>query len=376
MNNLKPYKSHIPYTKHQITNEDIKSVEKILKSNFLTTGPQNNIFEENFSRFIGTKYAATCANGTAALHLLAMNVKLKSNSKSNFITSPLTFVADANCARYVGASLKFADIDPDTWNMSIDSTIKLIDKNTVAIVITHYAGLPADIHKLKKICKENDIFLIEDACHAPGAKLNNKVVGSFGDASIYSLHPAKHIAAGEGGVICSNSKSLIEEVKVLRNHGLDSWQKRKGLIYDISKMGFNLRMSDIEAGLANSQLKRIEQSLDKRQKIADRYYKNLDTNFIEMQHIDKKRTHAYHLFPILIRKPHTREGFINHMRELNIGVTIHYPLINEMSAFKKFPGKTPIAKDIGSRIVSIPMYPNLSVKEQEFVIEAVNGYFK
>ena len=198
MSNLKPYKSHIPYTKHQITNEDIKSVEKILKSNFLTTGPQNNIFKENFSRFIGTKYAATCANGTAALHLLAMNVKLTSKSKSNFITSPLTFVADANCARYVGASLKFADIDRETWNMSIDSTIELIDKNTVAIVITHYAGLPADIHKLKKICKENDIFLIEDACHAPGAKLNNKVVGSFGDASIYSLHPAKHIAAGEG----------------------------------------------------------------------------------------------------------------------------------------------------------------------------------
>lgn len=376
MSKLKPFKSHIPYTKHYITENDIKSVEKILKSNFLTTGPQNDIFEENFSNFIGSKYAATCANGTAALHLLAMNVKLKSKSKSNFITSPLTFVADANCARYVGAGVKFADIDRKTWNISVDSIFNLIDKDTVAIVVTHYAGLPADIHKLKKVSKEQGIFLIEDACHAPGAKLNNKIVGTFGDASIYSLHPAKHIAAGEGGVICSDNKSLIDEVKVLRNHGLESWQKRKGLLYDISKLGFNLRMSDIEAGLADSQLKRINQSLNKRQKIANRYIKNLDTSFIELQYVDKNRTHAYHLFPILIKEPFTREGFIAYMRGLNIGVTIHYPLINEMSAFKKFPGKTPIAKDIGSRIVSLPMYPNLSVKEQEFVIEAVNGYFK
>lgn len=374
MKKIKPFKSHIPYTKHQITESDIRSVEKILKSNFLTTGPQNEIFEKNFSNFIGSKYAATCANGTAALHLLAMNVKI--NSKSNFITSPLTFVADANCALYVGAGVKFADIDRKTWNISVDSIFNLIDKNTVAIVVTHYAGLPADIHKLKKVSKEHGIFLIEDACHAPGAKLNNKIVGTFGDASIYSLHPAKHIAAGEGGVICSDNKSLIDEVKVLRNHGLESWQKRKGLLYDISKLGFNLRMSDIEAGLADSQLKRINQSLNKRQKIANRYMKNLDTSFIEIQYVDENRTHAYHLFPILIKNPFTREGFIAYMRELNIGVTIHYPLINEMTAFKKFPGKTPIAKDVGSRIVSLPMYPNLSVSEQEFVIEAVNNYFK
>ena len=231
---MKAYKSHIPYTKHSIIDADIKAVESVLKSEFLTTGPENGVFEKKFANYIGSKYAVTCSSGTAALHLLALCVENSNNS--NFITTPLTFVADANCARYVGADVKFADIDHLTWNVSIDSILNKVDNNTKCIIVTHFAGLPADIHKLETFCKENKIFLIEDACHSPGALLNNKHTGNFGDASIFSLHPAKHVAAGEGGVITTNDDELYEKLKRLRNHGLESWQKRKGYLYDIKEV--------------------------------------------------------------------------------------------------------------------------------------------
>ena len=371
---MKPFKSHIPYTKHSISEKDIQAVTKVLKSDFLTTGPENELFERKFSEYIGTKFAVTCSSGTSALHLLALCVEDASNG--NFITTPLTFVADANCARYVGADVKFADTEISTFNVSIESIMEKIDSNTKCIVVTHYAGLPADIHKLEEYCKINNIFLIEDACHSPGAYLNSKHTGTFGDAAIFSLHPAKHVAAGEGGIITTNNESLYEKLKRLRNHGLESWQKRKGYVYDIKELGFNFRMTDSEAALASSQLDNLDKSVEKRNKIANQYLENIDLDFYNVQKITEDRSHAYHLFPVVIPQNKNRDEFMNYLRELNIGATIHYPLINKLSFYKDCNQDTPNSEYIGNKIISIPMYPTLDESEIEFVISALNNFSK
>lgn len=364
--------NHIPYTKHSISDQDISHVVKVLKSDFLTTGPEVGEFEKNFALKIGTKFAVACSSGTAALHLLAMCVE---NPKGgNFITCPLTFVADANCAKYVGAEVKFADINNSDWNISINSILEKVDINTRAIVVTHFAGLPADIDKLENFCKKKKIFLIEDACHSPGATINHQNTGTFGDAAIFSLHPAKHIAVGEGGIITTDNEQLYEKLMRLRNHGLESWQKRSGYLYDIKELGFNYRMTDSEAALGNSQLKNLDESVKKRSEIASFYYENINWKYFTHQVISDTKTHAYHLFPILAKDGQSRDNLIKYLRDFNIGATIHYPLINKMTLYKGSIDTTPVADDIGSRIVSIPMYPSLKRSEIEYVVKVLNSF--
>jgi len=365
--------NHIPYTKHSIENDDIDEVIRILKGTYLTTGPEVKVFEENFAKRIGTKYAVACSSGTAALHLLALTVD--DAKDGNFITCPLTFVADANCAKYVGAEVKFADIDLDTWNISIESIKDTVDEKTKAVVVTHFAGLPAMINEIEEFCKEKGIFLIEDACHSPGATLKEQNTGTFGDAAIFSLHPAKHIAVGEGGMITTNNENLYEKLMVLRNHGLESWQKRKGHVYDIKELGFNYRMTDSEAALGNSQIKKLEKSLEKRKSIADYYYENINWNHFNYQSLSDNSTHAYHLFPITVNSEIDRADFMDYLRDYNIGVTIHYPLINELSLYNNSNQNTPNSKNIGHRILSIPMYPTLQDNEVEYVVKVINNYF-
>jgi len=365
---------HIPYTKHSIDNDDIDQVIRILKGTYLTTGPEVKVFEENFAKRIGTKYAVACSSGTAALHLLALTVE--NAEGGNFITCPLTFVADANCAKYVGAEVKFADINLDTWNISIESIKETVDSKTKAVVVTHFAGLPAMINEIEEFCKNEGIFLIEDACHSPGATLNEKNTGTFGDAAIFSLHPAKHIAVGEGGIITTNDENLYEKLLVLRNHGLESWQKRKGHVYDIKELGFNYRMTDSEAALGNSQIKKLEESLKRRRSIANFYYKNIKWDHFEYQKLSENTTHAYHLFPVTVDEKINRTDFMDYLREYNIGATIHYPLINALSLYSDSNQKTPNSKNIGHRILSIPMYPTLLDNEVEYVVEVINSYYK
>lgn len=370
---MKKIKSHIPYTKHSIEDDDIDQVIRILKGTYLTTGPEVKIFEENFAKRIGTKFAVACSSGTAALHLLALTVE--NANKGNFITCPLTFVADANCAKYVGAEVKFADINLDTWNISIESIKETVDSKTKAIVITHFAGLPAKIDEIEDFCKENEIFLIEDACHSPGATLNGRNTGTFGDAAIFSLHPAKHIAVGEGGIITTNNEELYEKLMVYRNHGLESWQKRKGYLYDIKVLGYNYRMTDSEAALGNSQIKKLENSLEKRISIANYYYQNINWSKLDYQKLSVDSTHAYHLFPVIVDEENERINFMNYLRDYNIGATIHYPLINELSLYSRSKQYTPNAKEIGHKILSIPMFPTLKDSEIEYIVEVINNYF-
>ena len=372
---MKKFDNPIPYMKHQVTEDDKNFVMEVLDSDFLTQGPFVSKVEEYMSNLTNKKYGVMCSNGTAALHLVAE--MLNQDSKiidKNIITTPLTFVADANFGRYINAEIRFADINSDTWTIDPSSVEKLIDKNTIAVVAPHYAGLMCDMKSLSKICKDAGVFLVEDACHAPSAKIDDYLSGSLGDVSTFSFHATKHIGAGEGGVICTNSSEEHEKLNVLRSHGLPHWSKRTGFGYDINKVAFNYRPNEIAASIAYSHLLRLDTLIESRQNISKIYDENLDFDFYTKQHIPVGYTHVYHLYPVLVPLKELRTKLLEFLKEKNIFAQIHYPPINKMEGFKNYVSATPISDDITSRVVSIPMFPQLTNLEIEFTIEALTEF--
>ncbi len=363
--------------KHHILDEDINLVTDTLKSDYLTQGPYVELVEESMAKITNRKHGVMCSNGTAALHLVAemlnQNTKVK---KKNIVTTPFTFVADANFGRYINAEIKFADIDSETWTIDPNKIDELIDDSTLAVVAPHYAGLMCDMEAISKICKSNNIFLVEDACHAPKALLNNKVSGSFGDVSTFSFHATKHIGAGEGGMICTDNYEEYEKLHVLRSHGLPHWSKRTGFGYDINELAFNYRPTEIGATLAYSHIKRLDELINDRRIIAQKYNENLNWEFYRNQIIPEGYTHVYHLFPILLPSKKSREDCLTYLKDANIFGQIHYPSINKMKGFKSYKSDTPISDDISSRVISIPMYPQITDDEQEFTIKKLNEFSK
>ncbi len=374
---MKNLDNPIPYMKHLITDEDKATVIKALESDYITQGPFVELVEEKMSQLTNKNYSVMCSNGTAALHLVAEMINQSTDKlNKNIITTPFTFVADGNFGRYIDADIKFADIDTDTWTIDPKSVESLIDDNTLAVVAPHYAGLMCNIAELKKICNKNNIFLVEDACHAPTAKIGDKVAGSFGDVSTFSFHATKHIGAGEGGVICTNNELDFENLRTLRSHGLPHWSQRTGYGYDIDKVAFNYRPNEISAALAFSHLNRIDYLISTRVSIAKEYDKNLDWNFYSKQVIPNGYTHVYHLYPILVPDPKLRDDCLNYLKESNIFGQIHYPSMNKMKGFQKYKSSTPISDDISSRVISIPMFVQLTDVERLFVIEKLNSFAK
>jgi len=367
----------IPYMKHHILDEDIDKVTEVLKSEYLTQGPYVQLVEESMAKITEKNYGVMCSNGTAALHLVAemLNQK-KKKVKKNIITTPFTFVADANFGRYIQADIKFADINSDTWTIDPEKIDELIDDNTLAVIAPHYGGLMCDIETISKICKSKNVFLVEDACHAPLAEINKKVSGSLGDVSTFSFHATKHIAAGEGGMICTNNLEEYENLHVLRSHGLPHWSKRTGFGYDINEVAFNYRPSEVSAALAYSHIQRLSKLIEDRRKIAKKYDENLNWEFYSKQSIPEGYTHVYHLYTILLPNKRTREDCLNYLKDANIFGQIHYPAINQMEGFKIYNSNAPIAEDISSRVISIPMYPQITDEELNFTINKLNEYSK
>jgi len=372
---MEKFQHPIPYMKSVIEDIDKYYVNKVLESNIITQGEYVKKVEEKFSTLTRKKFSVMCSNGTAALHLVAemVNSKHKKENK-NIITTPLTFVADANFGRYINADIKFADIDKDSWTISPEAVESLIDKDTIAVVAPHYAGLMCDIEKIHKICLEKNIFLVEDACHAPLAEYKGVVSGSLGDASTFSFHATKHISSGEGGVISINNEDDYELLGRLRSHGLPHWSKRTGYGYDIDEVAFNYRPNEMSAALAFSHIERIELLIQQRRKLAEIYNQNLNFDFYVKQTVPTDATHVYHLYTLLLPNEDLRSKFLDYLKTKNIFGQIHYPPINKMTGFKKYSSNTPISDDIASRIVSIPMYPTLNDSEQEFVIEKINQF--
>ena len=273
----------IPYGRQHITDSDIQAVVDTLKSDFLTQGPRIAEFEEAFANYVGSKYAVAVSNGTAALHLNAIALGVKPGDK--VITTPITFVASANCVRYCGGEVIFADIDPKTYLLDVNHVRLILEQDKKqeikGIIPVNFAGRVVDMEAFRTLADEFGCWIIEDACHSPGGYFLNseeeKVLsgsGRYADLAIFSFHPVKHIAAGEGGMITTNDEELYHRVRMLRTHGIQQNPKKRIYdnslwYYEMQELGYNYRLTDIQAALGKSQLERADEGLKKRKEIAE-----------------------------------------------------------------------------------------------------------
>ncbi len=393
-------KFHIPYGKQHITKADEQAVIETLHAPFLTQGPKIEEFEQAFAEYIGCQYAVAVSNGTTALHLSALALNVKAGQK--VITTPITFVASANCIRYCGAEVVFADIDPDTYLIDYNSVKQLLEnspKGTYAgILPVDFAGRAVDLEQFRQLANEYGLWMIEDACHAPAGfftdsqgKQQNCGNGQFADLAVFSFHPVKHIACGEGGMVTTNDKTLYEKLLMLRTHGII--KDNTGELYqnsiefaggkeeyplwymEMQELGYNYRITDIQCALGLSQLQRADEGVVKRREIANKYFQAFaNESFIKGQS-GVVEGHAYHLYVLEVED---RLGLYNYLRENGIYAQIHYIPCHLMPYYRQFgwqEGDLPHAENYYQHCISLPMYPTLTDEEQDFVIGKVKEYY-
>jgi dTDP-4-amino-4,6-dideoxygalactose transaminase len=367
----------IPYGRQYIDSQDIKFVSQSLKKKLITTGEYVKKFEKKIEKFLKVKFAISCNSGTSALHLAFMAIDLK---KNDIIIMPaINFVAAYNMAKLMNARIFLADVNSLTGQMTPETLLKCIKDNKLkkikAIVTMYLGGYPENVVKFYNIKKKLNCYLIEDACHALGAKyFYNKKYLSIGsckhsDISTFSLHPVKTITSGEGGVLTTNNKNLYNKVKFLRSHGIK--KKKDHWLYDVKFVGFNYRLSDINCALAISQLKKMKYFITSREKIYNLYKKNLD-NIVSFVNYDKKIKPSYHL--LLIKLKINKNIFLKQMLKNKIMAQFHYiPIFNFKSVyFYKFLSKNYSGSlDYHKSIVSIPIYVGLSEKEQLYIVKMI-----
>jgi UDP-4-amino-4,6-dideoxy-N-acetyl-beta-L-altrosamine transaminase len=395
-------KTIIPYGKQNITKEDIEVVIAALQSDYLTQGPRIKEFEDHFANYVGSKYAVAVSNGTAALHLCTLALGVKESDK--VITTPITFAASANCIRYCGGEVIFSDIDPKTYLLDIDKVRLLLENSPIGtykgIIPVDFAGRAVDLEAFRSLANQYDLWIIEDACHAPGGYFedsnnNTQKCGNskFADLAIFSFHPVKHIACGEGGMITTNDVSLYKKMLALRTHGItkneseftnslvfacgqeSEREQYPGWYMEMQTLGFNYRITDFQAALGTSQLQRADEGLMKRRSIASIYNEAFNgQSFIKSQSgvVDG---HAYHLYIIEVDN---RLELYNYLRENRVFAQIHYIPCHLMPYYRELgwkEGDFPYAESYYKGCISLPMYPDLSFDEQNFVIELINSFY-
>jgi len=378
----------IPYSRQEITEEDITEVKKILSSDFLTQGPTVPRFEKSIVNYCGASHAVAVNSATSALHISCLALGL---GPGDWLwTSPNTFVASANCGRYCGADIDFVDIDPKTYNISIDAlSEKLIQaeksgKLPKILVPVHFAGQPCDMPAIHDLSKRYGFKIIEDASHAIGATYNEIKVGSctHSDITVFSFHPIKIITTAEGGMVLTNNKDIADKVFRLRTHGITSDETKmeerpKDEIWNYQQidLGFNYRMNDIQAALGLSQMKRLDEYVKRRQEIA-KYYDNALKNLPLVTPWQSPSNYSsYHLYPILIKKnltQKTQRQVYNELVKNGIGINLHYIPVHRQPYYENLGFKKnnfPQAENFHREILSIPIYPSLKKAQQSDVIE-------
>ncbi len=379
----------IPYGKQHITEEDLKAVTETLLSDFLTQGPKIAEFEKAFAEYVGAKYAIALSNGTAALHLCAMALDV--NEQTNVITTPITFAASANCIRYCGGKVYFADINPNTFTLDIDAVEKLILSKPAGffsgIIPVDFAGYAVDLEAYRKLADKHGLWIIEDACHAPGgyfmdSKGQQQLCGNsqFADMAIFSFHPVKHIACGEGGMITTNNEELYQKLLLLRTHGITKdpqllEQNDGGWYYEMQTLGYNYRLTDFQAALGTSQLKRANEGLARRREIAANYAAAFQHKPYIKSQSGSVVGHAYHLYII---RTEQRKALYDFLRTKNVFCQVHYIPVHTMPYYKSLghqKGDYPLAESYYDECLSLPMYPTLTAAEQGYVIAAIDSFF-
>ena len=371
----------LPYGRQSLDDEDIQAAVEVLRSDWLTTGPRVDEFEEGFAAWVGAKYAISFSSGTAALHAAAFAAGLQSGDEA--ITTPLTFCATANCILYQDAAAVFADVSTDTLNLDPLEASKRITSRTKALIAVDYAGHPADLVALSDLAAQHGLVLIEDACHALGAEHLGKRVGGIADMTVFSFHPVKHLTTGEGGMVTTDSERFAETLRRFRNHGISSEARQRQTTgqwqYDMVLLGFNYRLTDIGCALGLAQLKRLDSNLSRRREIAARY----SAAFREIRGVNPPNVRpdvnpAWHLYPIRLDLNVLSAGrteVFSALRAENIGVSEHYIPVYHHSYYRdRFGykgGECPVAEAAYERLISLPMFQGMSDEDVEDVVKAV-----
>ncbi len=378
----------IPYGRQCIEQDDIDAVVKTLTSDFLTQGPQVDAFEEEFSRYFGSKHAIALSNGTTALHLAALALGVCPGDRVLCVSN--TFVASANCVLYCGGEIEFLDIDPQTYCLDIEKfRLKLESAPTgtyKGVVVVDFAGFGLQMDKISNIAKAHGLFVIEDVCHAPGATFkaeDGRVVkngsGEFADISVFSFHPVKHIATAEGGMITTNRDDLAATIRLLRTHGInrDPAKMRKiaygGWYYEMQSLGYNYRIPDVLCALGRTQLAKLDRSLQLRAEIAAHYDSAFKGTSIITPHKIADLCHAYHLYVIQVED---RFGLYNYLREYGVYAQVHYIPVHQQPYYVERYGEVTLPETdlYYSKTLSLPMFPSLSRSDQDFVISKVKDF--
>lgn len=360
----------IPYGHQSIDEEDISSVVEVLRSDWLTSGPKVPEFEEALSQYVDARHAVAVNSGTSALDIAVHALDLPNGSE--VITTPFTFAATSNAVLYNNLVPVFADIKRETRNIDPEGIRKKISPKTRAIIYVDYAGHPCEIKEIREIAEEYDLYLIEDACHALGASYTNKKIGTFADMTIFSFHPVKPITTGEGGVVVTNDPELAARLKLLRSHGIDRnvkdmFGEGSEWAYDMVDLGRNYRMTDLQAALGISQLKKIDTFIKRRNDLAKIYEELIgDLPWLETPQCEGNITHGWHLYTVLLNGI-KRNMLYRYLHQNNIGANVHYIPIYRFTYYRKHfpidPRAFPATEDVFDRIITLPLYP--AMKEEE-----------
>ena len=393
---------YIPYGRQSIDDADIEAVVKVLKSDYLTTGPAVAAFEKKVADYVGAKYAVAVSNGTAALHVACLAAGIGAGDE--VVTTPITFAASANCVLYCGGTPVFADIDPDTYNISPVELERKITSRTKAIIPVHYTGQPCDMDAILEIAHKHDLLVIEDGAHALGASYKGKRIGSIADMTCFSFHPVKPVTTGEGGMIVTDNEELYRKLVLYRSHGItrdnDMMQQYEdqlrqstdpalqeaadmlrgdvtdpgGWYYQQLELGYNYRITDIACALGASQMDKLDRFLERRRQIAGKY----DEAFADIPQIktpwqQEGCQSGWHLYMIQTMERSRREVF-DGLRQAGIGVNVHYIPVYRHPYYQRngYAGVHCLnAEAFYERAVSLPIFPGLTGQQQDYVIEHV-----
>lgn len=362
-------KKHLPYGRQWIDEDDIQAVVEVLRSDYLTTGPKIAEFEQAFAAYVGARYAVAVSNGTAALHAATFVAGISPGDE--VITTPITFAASANCVLYQGGRPVFADIDPQTYNIDPAEIRKQLTPKTKAIIPVHFSGQPVALEAIQAIARENGLVIIEDAAHALGAKYQDRYIGGLSDLTIFSFHPVKHITTGEGGMVITNDPEYYQKLLFFRNHGIT---RDKGLLlqeegdwyYEQQTLGFNYRMTDFQAALGLSQLKKLERFLKRRRELASIYNHALrGITGVILPYQAPGADSSWHLYVIQIKAEagKGRRELYDALKMANIGVNVHYIPVYWHPYYQKLDyrkGLCPQAEAYYQQAITLPLFPGMT----------------
>ena len=363
--------------------QESSAVKDVVDSGWITMGEKTKEFESKFSNMLGNNiYATAVSSGTASLHMALLGLGIGSGDE--VIIPALTFVADINVVKMVGATPVLADCSSySNWNISAETIKTQITPKTKAVVVVHYGGYPCEMDKIVTLCKRRGLYLIEDVAHAPDAKYKGKACGTFGDYGCFSFFTNKNLSVGEGGMLITKNKQLAKRAREFRSHGMSALtldrHRGRAISYNVSNVGLNYRIDEMRSAIGLVQLKKLKDANRKRAYLVDRYIKKLSSIkeiSIPFQNI-KNIEPVYHIFPILLSPNIDRVWLINRLKRVGIQSSIHYPIFKEFTAFKDLNlNPAPIAEDIARRELTLPLYPTMSFSDIDYISDSLSKILK